>query len=155
MEKIDKNYWRYCLKPPYSPSEEDVEHYRHFIECGKVLVLGCTHALLPISTHQMDYDPWYEGPNVIIRDWQDNKEFFENMIGDGVLNFTKQLADAVILMAEKCSDRLIVRSFREKLPNMKVANYFPSRLQFPIAPTVSIEKNDYNFFIWEFKKTIS
>lgn len=152
MEKVDKNYWRHCLKPPYSPSEDDVEYYKHFIQSGKILVLGCTHALLPISTHQMDFDPWYDGSSVIIRDWRDNTEYFENMVGDGVLNFTKELTEDVVLMAQKCSDRLIVRSFKQKLPNMKVADYFPNRLQFPIIPSIAIEKNHYNFFIWEFKK---
>jgi len=150
MENLGKDYWKVCLKPPYSPSEEDVEYFKHFLVGGTVLVLGCTHALLPISTHQMDIDPWFDGSNVIIQDWRDNNQFFDNMIGDGVFNFSNELTDSVLEMARKYTKKLIVRSFKRKLPKMIIADYFPKFSDFHIVPSVILEKESYNFFVWNF-----
>mgnify|MGYP006279765961 CR=1 FL=1 len=150
MENLGKDYWKVCPRPPYSPSEDDVEYFKHFIQNGTTLVLGCTHALLPISTHQMDIDPWFDGPNVIVRDWRENTQYFDNMIGDGVLNFTQELTDSVIEMASKCTKNLIVRSFRNKLPKMLIANYFPTHNDFKIQPSTILQKEHCNFFVWNF-----
>lgn len=150
MQNLGKDYWKVCQKPPYSPSEEDVEYFRHVLKTGTTLLLGCTHALIPISTHQMDIDPWYDGPNIIVGDWRDNTKFYDNMIGDGVFNFTKELADSVLEMASRHSRTLVVRSFRERMPRMLVADYFPEHSDFSIKPSFIMGKAHYNFFAWEF-----
>ena len=146
----DKNYWRNELVPPYSPSEDDVAYYRQQVSSGTTLLLGCTHKLLALSTAQMDHDPWYEGSTVIVCDWRDNRQFYDNMIGDGVLNFTKELTDAVVQMASEHTKSLIVRSFNFKLPNMMIADYFPSEEDFAIRPISSFKKDSYSFYAWRF-----
>lgn len=148
---MNKNYWSIELLHPYSPSHEDVNTYKSNIKKGTTLLLGCTHKLLSLSDFQMDIDPWYEAPTVIVKDWVDNDKFYNNMIGDGVLNFTKDLTEKIIKMSETYSDVLIVRCFNKKLPNMKIANYFPTENDFVLKPSKTLKHQDYNFFIWNFK----
>jgi len=72
------------------------------------------------------------------------------MIGDGVLNFTKEICDGIIEMASKNTKKLIVRSFNRKMDIMRVADYFPSYDDFKIQPTEIRILKDYTFYIWEF-----
>lgn len=148
---VDKTYWRTELVPPYSPTEEDVDFYRRHLLPGTTLLLGCTHRLISLSTAQMDHDPWYEGSTVLVKDWRDNCETFDNMIGDGVLNFTKILTDSVLEMCSKHSKVFVARCFNRKLPNMRIADYFPEPGQFHIRPTESFHRgDDYSFHVWRF-----
>ncbi len=151
MTAISKEYWQYQLPPPLSPSEADVNIYKSNLCEGDTLLLGCTHRLIPLSIVQMDIDPWYEAPTVIVQNWQHNKLFYTNIIGDGVLNFSEDLTNAVINMSANYSKCLIVRSFNYKLPGMKVAAYFPTVEQLPIKPTTVIELDTHSFYIWRFR----
>jgi hypothetical protein len=117
---------------------------------GSTLLLGCTHKLIPISDFQMDIDPWYQAPTMIIKDWRNNKTYYDNIIGDGVFNFTKELTDSILLMCEKNCRNLVIRSFKHKLPIMKIADYFPKENDFHIRPDLIDEYEDYNFFCWSF-----
>ena len=92
---MDKLYWSKELLHPLSPSISDVEIYKQNIGKGSTLLLGCTHKLISISDFQMDIDPWYEAPTMIIKDWRDNETYYDNIIGDGVFNFTKELTDLI------------------------------------------------------------
>jgi len=148
---MNKDYWSIELMHPYSPSHEDVNTYKNNIKKGTTLLLGCTHKLLSLSDFQMDIDPWYEAPTVIVKDWITNDKFYNNMIGDGVFNFTKDLTEKIIKMSEAYSEVLIVRCFNKKLPNMKIANYFPTENDFVLKPSKTLKHQDYNFFIWNFK----
>jgi hypothetical protein len=150
MKEINKNYWAVCLSPPLSPSEEDVEIYKSYLIEGDVLLLGCTHKLIELSTNQMDIDPWYQSKTIITRNWIDNDVKYSNIIGDGVLNFTKELCDNVLKMCSKYSDTLIVRSFNYKLEPMKIADHFPNENDFIIKPNKSIKFDEYSFYIWRF-----
>lgn len=150
MQFANREYWSKQLPPPYSPSTEDVKIYSENKLAGKTLLLGCTHSLLNLSDVQMDHDPWYASPTVITQDWRTNQEIYTNILGDGVLNFTEELTMAVLIMAQKKSQRLIVRSFNFKLPNMRIANYFPDEHTLSIKPSRSIKMTDYSFFIWDF-----
>jgi hypothetical protein len=150
LEKLTKEYWQKMLPPPMSPSDGDVEIFKSNIIEGTTLLLGCTHSLLNLSTKQMDIDPWYESPTVIVEDWRNNKEKYTNIIGCGVLNFNKELSDKVIEMCSKCSRKTIIRSFAKKFPIMKIADYFPTEKELIIQPNFFYNFGDYNFFIWNF-----
>ena len=147
---MDKSYWSKELLYPLSPSNEDVEIYKESMTSGSTLLLGCTHKLIPISDFQMDIDPWYEAPTVIVKDWRINVTYYDNIIGDGVFNFTKELTDSILLMCEKNCRNLVIRSFKHKLPIMKIADYFPKENDFHIRPDLIDEYEDYNFFCWSF-----
>ena len=147
---MDKSYWSKELLYPLSPSNKDVEIYKESMTRGSTLLLGCTHKLIPIRDFQMDIDPWYQAPTMIIKDWRNNKTYYDNIIGDGVFNFTKELTDSILLMCEKNCRNLVIRSFKHKLPIMKIADYFPKENDFHIRPDLIDEYEDYNFFCWSF-----
>jgi len=147
---IDKEYWSSNLPHPLSPNDEDVDDYKRFMIDGRTLMLGCTKKLIPISNIQMDIDPWYQSESVIKDNWLNNNTFYENIIGDGVLSFTKELADELIEMASKNCKVFITRTFTKKLPIMRIANNFPQPQDFIIKPNVTLTKKDYSFYIWQF-----
>jgi len=149
-KEVDKDYWSSDLPLPLSPSDDDVEDYKRFMVDGRTLMLGCTKKLIPISDIQMDIDPWYQSESVIEDNWLNNNTFYENIIGDGVLSFTKELADELIEMASKNCKVFITRTFTKKLPIMRIANNFPQPQDFIIKPTVTLTKKDYSFYIWQF-----
>lgn len=148
--EINKNYWIKELAPPYSPNEEDIKIYNDNLLKGSVLLLGCTHKLITLSDCQMDIDPWYEGSNVIVQEWTTNRKSYTNIIGDGVLNFTKEATDNLLLMCANHSKIFVARSFNEKLPEMKIANFFPTENDFNIKPKQTIKFDKYSFYIWNF-----
>lgn len=146
---IEKEYWL-SLNPPLSPSENDVEIFKSYLISGTTLLLGCTKELIHLTNVQMDLEPFDFAPKPIIQDWITNTNPYTNMIGDGVLNFTKEICDGVLEMASKHSKKLIVRSFNRKMDIMRIANYFPSYEDFNIQPTEIRVLKDYTFYIWEF-----
>jgi len=149
--QVDKTYWEKLLEHPYSPNDGDVFTYASNIEVGSTLLLGCTHRLLSLSNKQMDIDPWYKAETVIVKDWCDNKDYFVNIIGDGVLNLNKQLSECVLTMASKCCKNFVVRCFNFKLEKMRVAEYFPCKNDFVITPSWCQENKEYNFYKWCFQ----
>jgi hypothetical protein len=147
---MNNKYWS-CEQPwPLSPNQEDVNYYKSHLRHGTTLLLGCTHKLIPISNNQLDLDPWYQAKTVIKGNWIYNKDFYDNIIGDGVFNFTKNLTDNVLEMASKLSKVLVVRCFNKKLPTMQIADYFPQNHDFLIKPHKIKKDEDYNFYIWNF-----
>jgi hypothetical protein len=148
--KVNQSYWRKTLPHPYQPNKEDVRIYQEYILSPNTLLLGCTKKLVPISSKQMDLDPWIKGPNVIKGDWLENEDFYENIIGDGVLNLNKELSKELFKMAQKHCKNFVVRSFKKKLPKMKVAEYFPDPKDFKITPYITRHLDDYYFFVWRF-----
>jgi FkbM family methyltransferase len=149
-KKVDKDYWMSDLPIPLSPSDDDVNTYKRFMINGETLLLGCTKNLIPLSNIQMDIEPWYQSETVISDNWLNNNTFYENIIGDGVLSFTKELANDLIEMASKNCKVFIARTFTKKLPIMKVADNFPQPEDFIIKPTITIPQKDYSFYIWQF-----
>jgi FkbM family methyltransferase len=149
-KEVNKDYWSSELPVPLSPSDEDVSTYKQFLIEGKTLMLGCTKKLISISDIQMDIDPWYDSETMIKDNWVNNKTFYENIIGDGVLSFTNELADDLIEMASKNCKVFIARTFTNKLPIMRIADNFPMPEDFKIQPTVTIPHKDYSFYIWHF-----
>lgn len=149
---MDKSYWELALPHPLCPDSNDIEIYKMLLGIrGKTMMLGCTRALLPLSDVQLDIDPWLQAPSVQVGDWRDNQSIYDTMVGDGCFNFSQELTDSVLEMASKCSSRLVVRCFSRRLPQMRVANYFPSVRDFKIPPELYVPKTDYNFFRWKFR----
>ena len=72
---VDKEYWSNEFPSPTGPSEDDVITFSKKTIPDKTLLLGCTKKLIPITDVQMDIDPWYDGPNVIKKDWLDNTDY--------------------------------------------------------------------------------
>lgn len=147
---INKDYWASDLPQPLSPSEKDLKIYINYMNPGETLMLGCTRLLLPLSNVQMDIDPWYDADTVIKQDWKTNEVFYNNIIIDGGLCFTKELCDGVLEMASQHCNKFIARSFNRKLDTMRIATYFPQIEDFKIRPTEARIFYDYSFFVWEF-----
>ena len=149
---INKEYWSQDFPRPLGPDDNDVTIFTDNMIEGKTLLLGCTKKLLDLSDVQIDLDPWWIGPNTITGNWLDNKDFYDNILCDGSLSFTKELADDIIDMASKNCKVFIARTFTRKLPIMRIADYFPQPTDFNILPTKTIVFEDYSFYIWQFYK---
>jgi hypothetical protein len=67
-----------------------------------------------------------------------------------VLNFTAELAEQLLYMASTSCSTFVARSFSQRLDIMRVADNFPTADDFPIAPSVVIERDLYRFFVWHF-----
>ena len=147
---LSKEYWSQDFPRPLGPSDEDVTIFKDNMIPGKTLLLGCTKKLLDLSDAQIDLDPWWIGPNTITGNWLDNKDFYENILCDGGLCFTKDLTDGILQMASKNCKVFVTRTFTLKLPIMKIADYFPQPTDFEITPTKTIIKENYSFYIWIF-----
>jgi hypothetical protein len=147
---IGKEYW-VSLLPPLCPSDNDVKIFEEHLTDGTTLLLGCTKELLHLTSAQMDLEPFDFVPNPIVGDWTTNQQYYNNIIGDGVFNFTKELCEDVLHMCSNNCDRLIIRCFNRKLETMRIADYFPNMDMFPIRPNYVQMFNDYTFFIWDFK----
>ena len=149
--KADKEYWGSDFPLPLSPSDEDIILFKENMVPGMTLLLGCTKKLIPLSDRQMDIDPWYIAQTVIVQDWTTNTDDYDNIIGEGCLNFTKELADKVLIMCSKHSKVFIARTFNRKLDTMRIAAHFPKPQDFPIMPSKLISFKDYTFYIWKFR----
>jgi hypothetical protein len=147
---LSKEYWSQDFPRPLGPNDEDVDIFKDSMIPGKTLLLGCTKKLLDLSDVQIDLDPWWIGPNTITGNWLDNKDIYENILCDGGLCFTKELADGVLQMASKNCKVFITRTFTRRLPIMRIADYFPQPVDFKILPTKTIVFEDYSFYIWRF-----
>jgi hypothetical protein len=147
---IENSYWAQEFPYPYGPSEENVNTYRKYMTNGTTLLLGYTKKLIPFTDNQMDIDPMYKSDTMIIGDWSDNKTYYDNIIGDGVVNFTKELQENLLKMASKYCKRFIVRSFNYKLDKMRIAANFPKESDFSIKPNHVEVFNEYTFYVWEF-----
>lgn len=149
---LNKEYWASNLPRPLSPSWEDYLIFSENMVPGTTLLLGCTRKLIELSDVQMDLDPWYEADSVIVQDWETNDVYYDNIIGDGVLNFTKEIENNILNMAKNKCNRLIIRAFNEKMDIMRIANNFPNVCDFTIKPTSVIRYYKYSFYIWEFRQ---
>jgi FkbM family methyltransferase len=149
-KEVKKDYWASELPRPLSPDDNDVDIYKDNMIEGNTLMLGCTKKLIPISDIQMDIDPWYESETVIKQDWLTNDIYYDNIIADGSLSFTKELTDGLLEMASKKCKVFICRTYTKKLPIMRIADNFPQPEDFKILPTETIVFEDYSFYIWQF-----
>lgn len=147
----DKSFWAQEIPHPGGPNDEDVKTYLKYRVEGTTLLLGATKKLIQHTDKQMDIDPQYQEDTMIIGDWRDNTIFYDNMLGDGVINFTKELEIGLLEMASKHCKRLIVRGFNYKYNWMRIAANFPNSEELHIKPTFVEVHKDYTFFIWDFQ----
>jgi hypothetical protein len=138
------------LKPPLAPSDEDRLLFKNHLSEGTTLLLGSTKLLLDLCDQALDIDPIYLDQKIIKGNWIKNDRFFNNMIGDGVLNFNPILTEKILDMASKNSHQFLVRAFNFKLDSMRVADYFPQQNDFKIKPEVIFRNNIYSFYKWTF-----
>jgi hypothetical protein len=151
MTEVGRDYWSREHPHPLAPNGDDVETYRELIGTAKsVLLLGNTPALMPLCTAAMDTEPFVDDPRVITQDWTTNSLRYDVIFGDGVLNFTADLAQNLVAMAGQTSSRFIARSFTQRLPIMRVAGNFPAASDFATPPTLVLERGQYSFFVWDF-----
>ena len=115
------------------------------------MLLGSTKDLLGLCDAALDVSPVYNDKKIIAGNWADNNIFYQNIIGDGVLNLNELLCDQIMAMAKKNCCRLVVRVFNYKLPIMKVAAYFPTPNNFETKPEVFYCTEEYSFFKWNFE----
>jgi hypothetical protein len=148
--EVNKEYWASDLPLPLSPSDKDIKIYQKYMTEGTSLLLGCTKKLIPITDFQMDIDPWYGADTVIKQDWLTNETYYDNILGDGVLNFNQDFTEKIVEMASKNCKVFIARSFAYKIHTMRIANNFPLWKDFTIRPDEVKIINGYYFYVWRF-----
>ena len=146
---IEKEYWA-SLVPPLSPSPEDVKIFKGELLNGTTLLLGCTREIIHLSDYQMDLDPLDFVTNPLVQDWTTNTTCYTNIIGDGVLNLSKQLCDDILDMCSKNCYKFTARCFNRKMDIMRVAEHFPGVDDFIIKPNGVKTFDDYTFYTWTF-----
>lgn len=144
-----KKHWA-NLKYPLAPSGENKLVFKNHLKKGSTLLLGSTKLLLDLCDQALDIEPLYPDPKIIIGNWIENNKFFNNIIGDGVLNFNPILCANILEMASKNSHQFLVRAFNSKLDTMVVAEYFPKPSDFKIKPEVIFKNDIYSFYKWIF-----
>lgn len=151
MHKIDKTYWANLL-PPLAPSSSDVVIFEQNIIGEQVILLGITKELVHLADLAVDSDPYVlNSIFTVIDDWLNYRGYADTYIGDGVLNIiSMEDCNTLISNISEWSQRLIVRVFNEKTPEMRVAFNFPTPTDFEIQPTSVIDCEGYKFFIWDF-----
>lgn len=153
MATLPNGYWSRTHPHPLAPNDDDVEIYRRLVRNSRsLLLLGNTPALMNLCTVAMDLDPFVNDQRVRQQDWTSNSDFFDAIIGDGVLNFTESLSVSLLDMAAKHCSIFVARAFTRRLPIMQIADYFPGTEDFSISPNTVIDRSDYSFFVWRFSK---
>lgn len=144
-------FWALEQPFPGGPNDDNVKTFLKYKVEGSTLLLGLTKKLIDHSDYQMDISPYKMTDSTIKGDWCDNVTYYDNILGDGVLNFTKELEINLLEMCSKYCRRLIVRSFNYKYDWMKIADNFSNEDTLYLKPTW-VEKYDENctFYIWEF-----
>lgn len=143
-----QEFWT-TLKPPYSPSETDIEVYKKYINSDNVLLLGSTKELLHLCSVAIDNDPRYSDTKIQKVDWFDYNNFAECIICDCAPCLSEEIGNGLINKYSKLTNRLVCRIFTKKLDH-KVATFFPKPTDFNIVPTIVENLDDYAFYIWDF-----
>lgn len=151
MSEVDSSYWGGWHPHPLAPNETDVAIYERLLTGSATrLLLGNTRALMPLCTSALDLEPFLDDERVRQGDWNQNTEHFDAIFGDGVLNFTEELAHSVLKMATSHSKTFVARAFNHRLPIMRVADYFGKPADFSPQPCEVIDFEDYSFMVWKF-----
>lgn len=151
MNDLPKDYWAGAHPHPLAPNEDDVATYRRFISgASSVLLLGNTPALMELCDVALDLEPFSDSSKAMQGDWTANQQYYDAIIGDGVLNFTDELAHDVLTMAARSCRVFVARAFSRRLPIMRIAANFPTADQLMPRPDEALERIDYRFFVWKF-----
>ena len=142
------------LQPPLSPNADEVAIFKSEIANTPYgygsLLLGYTKELLPICDFAMDLNPPRETRyhSVIRENWFDiDENRYDVIVGDGVLNLVG--GELVQHLSTRCN-KLVIRFFTHKLPQMKYATLFRHNTNF-LLPDQIIETQPYcKILIWKF-----
>lgn len=130
---------------PLKPSDAEIKIYQKHLLKGTTLLLGSTVPLLPLCDEAIDLTPRANHPKIIKGDWNKIEKFYDNIIGDGVLNLEGE--KFIEKLRPKCR-RFISRVFSRKFSYMKYATHFYR--DFPNATKVAEINESCPIFIWKF-----
>lgn len=144
------------LKPPFSPNVDEVEIYNEYCtdkNHTKTLLLGYTKELMHLCSDAMDINPPDDvispsGLKVIKQDWFTITEYYDTIIGDGVLNLVG--GDLVQYLSKYCNT-LIIRFFTEKFSFMRYATHFRNNTSFLLPDIIINTQPQCKILIWKFK----
>ena len=142
----DKNYWTQ-LTWPAAPDQEDYRVFEQYCT-GRVLLLGSTKLLLPLSTEAWDVNPVYDDPKIKVRDWLSINEYWDTIILDGGLSFGKEFTERLLPIVLAHCDRFVARVFLNPNWPTKYACYFPCAEELIPVPTEHPINEVYTFYIW-------
>ena len=154
-EMPDKSHWHWenlqKISPNCIPSSSDYDVYKSYSK-GRILLLGCTWALLPLCTEAWDLDPVYDDPKIIKKDWFLINEHWDTIILDGGLAFGKEFTKRVLSIIPNHCDRFISRTFLNPDWNPKYACYYPRAHELTPQPEEHPVNDIYTFYIWNQNK---
>jgi hypothetical protein len=138
------NHW---INAPYplKPNDTEVKMYQQHLLTGTTLLLGSTVPLLPLCDEAIDLTPRIQDPKIIKGDWNNIEKFYDNIIGDGVLNLEGE--KIIENLRPKCH-RFISRVFSRKFSYMKYATFFYK--DFHNATKIAEINESCPIFIWKF-----
>jgi hypothetical protein len=145
----DKDYWT-TLTWPAAPNQDDYNVFEQYCT-GRVLMLGSTKLLLPLSTEAWDLNPKYSDPKIIDRDWFTLDQHWDTVIIDGGLSFGKEYCEHLLSKVLPSCDRFIARSFLNPNWPTKYACYFPRAHELTPPPAEHPINLVYTFYIWNNK----
>lgn len=142
----DKNYWTQ-LTWPAAPDQADYRVFEQYCT-GRVLLLGSTKLLLPLSTEAWDVNPVYDDPKIKVRDWLSINEYWDTIILDGGLSFGKEFTERLLPIVLAHCGRFVARVFLNPSWPTKYACYFPCAEELIPVPTEHPINEVYTFYIW-------
>lgn len=145
----DKDYWS-SLQWPAAPNQDDYNVFEQYCN-GRVLLLGSTKLLLPLSTEAWDLNPKYSDPKIIDRDWLTLDQHWDTVIIDGGLALGKEYCEQILSKILPNCDRFIARSFLNPNWPTKYAFYFPRAHELTPPPIEHPINEVYTFYIWNNK----
>lgn len=133
------------LSPPLSPSQKEVDIYKSYIK-EDTLLLGYTKELYPFVKEAIDWNP-PDGMKVTKGDWMKISDFYDVIIGDGVINLAgPELIDH---LKNKCN-ALVIRFFLKKLDGMKYATHFREECRFLLPDEIIHTQEGCVILVWNF-----
>jgi hypothetical protein len=145
----DKNYWTQ-LTWPAAPDQADYRVFEQYCT-GRVLLLGSTKLLLPLSTEAWDVNPVYDDPKIKDNDWFGLDEHWDTIIIDGGLSFGKEFTERLLPIVLAHCDTFVARAFLNPNWPTKYACYFPCAEELTPIPTEHPINEVYTFYIWNNK----
>ena len=137
------------LPLPLYPNDDEVAIYKTHMRNGKNLLLGYTKQLIHLCDIAMDINPPETHKNIIKQDWFTITEYYDTIIGDGVLNLVG--GDLVQFLSKHCKT-LIIRFFTDKIDGMKYATYFESNTNFLLPNIIIDTQPQCKILIWNFQQ---
>ena len=142
----DQEFWT-NLTWPAAPNLNDYSVFERYCK-GRVLLLGSTKLLLPLSTEAWDLEPRYDDAKIKNKDWFTLDEHWDTVIVDGALAFGKEYCTKLLATVLPNCDRFISRTFLNPNWPTRYACYFPRADELAPQPTEHPIDEVYTFYIW-------